>query len=179
MRILVVSDSHGKNENVKRAVTQTMKKYGSIDAMLHMGDVEDDVEELQSMIKGPVYIVAGNNDGGLGLPQQLNINLGGIEIMMTHGHRYGVDYDLHRLELLAAQYGADIVMYGHTHYPFLDRSDDLTILNPGSLTYPRQEGRIPTFMVMEIDEDGNAEYHWQELEDVPEKKSLFDRIFGS
>jgi hypothetical protein len=178
MRIVVVSDSHGRNDNVKQAVAQTKKKYGTVDALLHMGDVEDDVDEIKSMIKGPVYIVAGNNDGGLGLPQQLNINLGGKEIMMTHGHRFGVDYDLHRLELLGAANGADIVMYGHTHYPSLDRNGEPVMLNPGSLTYPRQEGRVPTFMVMEIDEEGNVEYYWQELEDDSEKKGFFQKIFG-
>ena len=72
----------------------------------------------------------------------------------------------------------DIVMYGHTHYPHLDRGDDITLLNPGSLTYPRQEGRAKTFMIMELDEQGNAEFLWQELEEGTRKKKWWERWNG-
>ena len=41
----------------------------------------------------------------------------------------------------ARRRGADIVMYGHTHVPALTIDADLVTLNPGSLTYPRQQGR--------------------------------------
>ena len=36
----------------------------------------------------------------------------------------------------------DIVMFGHTHKPYFEQKDGITVLNPGSLAYPRQEGRI-------------------------------------
>ena len=45
--------------------------------------------------------------------------------------------------------GFNIVMYGHTHRPSIDMSDpEVTVINPGSLAYPRQEGRRPTYIVM-------------------------------
>ena len=50
------------------------------------------------------------------------------------------------------------VMYGHTHVPYIEIGDDVTILNPGSISYPRQPGRKPTFLIMEIDEEGQAHY---------------------
>ena len=53
---------------------------------------------------------------------------------------------------------ADIVMFGHTHKPYFSQKDGLTVLNPGSLSYPRQDGRKPSYMVMEIDEEGKAHY---------------------
>ena len=52
----------------------------------------------------------------------------------------------------------DIVMFGHTHRPFLEQSDGVTLLNPGSLSYPRQEGRKGSYMIMEIDEKGRIKY---------------------
>lgn len=52
----------------------------------------------------------------------------------------------------------DVVMFGHTHVPFIDIGHTLTILNPGSLSYPRQASRKPTFLLMEIDENGQAHY---------------------
>lgn len=47
-------------------------------------------------------------------------------------------------------------MFGHTHKPYLETKDGVTILNPGSLSYPRQEGRRPSYMIMDIDEAGEA-----------------------
>lgn len=178
MIVLVVSDSHGRNEHVRQAVEQTKKKYGSVDMLLHMGDVETNVEEIMNMIDGPVHIVAGNNDGGLSLPRQLLVDINGLNVFMTHGHQLGVDYNLHRLELMAETNEASVAMYGHTHYPYLDRNGDIVLLNPGSLTYPRQEGREKTFMVMDVDDEGNAEYYWQELGGEEKRQGFFSKIFG-
>ena len=58
---------------------------------------------------------------------------------------------------------ADIVMFGHTHKPYFSQKDGLTVLNPGSLSYPRQDGRKPSYMVMEIDEEGKAHYEQKYL----------------
>ena len=62
------------------------------------------------------------------------------------------------LRQIAVENHYDIVMFGHTHVPFIQIENDLTILNPGSLSYPRQEDRMPTFLIMEIDECGMAHY---------------------
>lgn len=168
LRILIVSDSHGRNDYVKRAI----KQAGAIDGFIHLGDVEDDVEELRSFAGCPSYIVMGNNDYGLGLPEHLNVTIGGKKIFLTHGHRHGVNYDLKRLGLLGTLNKMDMVMYGHTHYPYLDIGEDITMLNPGSLTYPRQEGRARTFLTMEIDEQGKVEFFWHELGHVEKNRNL-------
>ena len=52
----------------------------------------------------------------------------------------------------------DIVMYGHTHRPLIDIRKDIIVMNPGSLSYPRQEGRRPSYIVMETDQNGDAEF---------------------
>ena len=54
-------------------------------------------------------------------------------------------------------------MYGHTHVPYLDEEDDVTILNPGSLTYPRQEGHEKTFVVMTIEDDDSVQYAFDHI----------------
>ena len=80
-----------------------------------------------------------------------------LERILNHGHYYYVAMSEERLKEEARARGADIVMYGHTHRPSLTRDVDLITLNPGSVAYPRQEGRRPSYMVMELDEDGNVE----------------------
>ena len=54
--------------------------------------------------------------------------------------------------------GADIVMYGHTHKPVIDISSQITAINPGSLSYPRQENRKPSYIIMELDAHGEAKF---------------------
>ena len=55
-------------------------------------------------------------------------------------------------------------MYGHTHKPFYEKEEDLITLNPGSLCYPRQPGRKPSYMVMNISEDRKLEITQKYLE---------------
>ena len=47
-------------------------------------------------------------------------------------------------------------MYGHTHVPFLEQSSTLTVLNPGSISRPRQSSHIRTYAVIEFQEDGEV-----------------------
>ena len=53
---------------------------------------------------------------------------------------------------------ADVVMFGHTHRPCLEESGGIVVLNPGSISYPRQEGRAATYMTIELDEDGRMAF---------------------
>lgn len=78
---------------------------------------------------------------------------------MTHGHYYYVTVGTRDLVEEAKTNGCDVVMFGHTHKPFLNQDDpELTVLNPGSLSFPRQEGRRPSYIMMEIDEKGSVHY---------------------
>ena len=50
-------------------------------------------------------------------------------------------------------------MFGHTHRPLLDIDDEeLMLINPGSLSFPRQEGKRPSYIIMEIDEKGELQF---------------------
>ena len=73
-------------------------------------------------------------------------------MFITHGHGYGISMGTERLEEEARYRKAEIVMFGHTHRPYLREADGLWMVNPGSLSYPRQEGHRPTYMLMEIEE---------------------------
>ena len=81
----------------------------------------------------------------------------GYHIFITHGHAYYVSMGEERLIQEAKERDADIVMYGHTHRPSCRKDENLLILNPGSMSYPRQEGRRPSYMLMHIDDQGRVE----------------------
>ena len=65
----------------------------------------------------------------------------------------------------AAVKGVDIVMYGHTHRPVIDTEGEVIAINPGSLAYPRQEGRKASYIIMELDENGEAQFALHYLKD--------------
>ena len=115
------------------------------DAILHAGDVCT-VEVLSELAAwAPVHAVRGNNDGPdiseWGAPDQLTINLGGLEVAMIHdsGPAGGRAARLRRRFPLA-----ELVVFGHSHIP-LDHlyrdgtGTDLRIFNPGSPTDRRRQ----------------------------------------
>lgn len=153
-RILIVSDTHRQHRNLDIALRQA----GKIDLLLHMGDVEGGEDYIEAVAECPVRIVAGNNDFFSRLEREEEFVLEGLRIFMTHGHYYYVSVGSERLKEEGLARGADIVMFGHTHKPMLDIGEDITVLNPGSLSYPRQEGRRGSYIIMEIDDNGKAEY---------------------
>ena len=59
--------------------------------------------------------------------------------------------------------GFDIVMFGHTHRPIIDYHKDVIALNPGSLSYPRQEGKRPSYIIMDLDKKGEATFEIEYL----------------
>ena len=158
-RVLVVSDSHGQNENIKKAI----EKAGKIDLMIHLGDVGYDYHEVERMSGVPTYIVAGNNDYGGFLRDMMLIYIGKHKVLLVHGHRHNVYSGVDRIRYLALENECDIAMFGHTHVPFLDEADDVTIINPGSISRPRQLGHKKTFLIMEIDENENINYRFDSI----------------
>ncbi len=154
MKILIVSDTHGRERNLEKV----LEKTEPIDHLIHLGDVEGSEELICTMTDAPVTMVAGNNDYYSDLPREEIITLGKYRVLLTHGHYYYVGMGHERLREEAQNRHIDIVMYGHTHRPCLDQSKGLTILNPGSLSLPRQDGREPSYIVMEIDREGIAHY---------------------
>ncbi|MCI6881315.1 MAG: metallophosphoesterase [Lachnospiraceae bacterium] len=155
MKVLIVSDTHGREQNLAEALEQT----GPIDQLIHLGDVEGGAEHIRELAgDAPAAIIAGNNDFFCDLPNERIFTLGGHRIFMTHGHGYFVHSGTLYLKREARKKGADIVMFGHTHKPYMEEDNELLVLNPGSLSLPRQEGHRPTYIVMEIADDGQISY---------------------
>lgn len=167
MRYLIVSDTHGAH----MAFREVLELTGSIQGLIHLGDSEIKEESMQLMVgeETKLYLVRGNRDRDDTLPLDQLIEIAGKKIFVTHGHRYKVDGGTNSLEAHAKSLGADVAMYGHTHRPDERTVDGLKIINPGSLSRPRQESGKPTYMLLEVDEDN--QFHWTLVE--REKKKFF------
>lgn len=154
MTILVVSDTHGRADNLKKV----LNSHGMPDALIHLGDSECGEEGIRRLVDCPIYMVAGNCDFFTDLPKTRIVEIGGIRMLLTHGHYYYVSVGMRDLTADAKVNDCRIAMFGHTHRPMLDCSDaELTVLNPGSLSFPRQEGKQPSYAILEIPEDGKPE----------------------
>lgn len=153
MKILIVSDTHGQNYNYYKVL-----KMHEPDMLIHCGDVEGCEEELIQAAKCPVKMVLGNNDFYSDLPKEEEFCIGKYKVWLTHGHRYYVSAGSEMIKEAAVLKGVDIVMYGHTHRPTVERDYNIIAVNPGSLSYPRQEGRRPSYIIMEMDREGELHF---------------------
>lgn len=142
LKLLVLSDSHGAQFFMQKCVDLIQP-----DAVLHLGDLVRDAEELATNNPGlTVYQVAGNCDGSnnaWNYPESVVENFGGVRIFMTHGHRQGVKIFLSKLIADGRQCGADVILYGHTHAPDCHQLEDgCWVMNPGSAGYGTTAGLI-------------------------------------
>lgn len=129
MRILVVSDSHGNQGNLFKA----RQLAGQIDAIVHLGDGEDDAAMLAAAEDVPVLQVAGNCDYGSQSPRERLETLAGTRLLLCHGDRYGVKLGLSLLIERAKGCDAAAVLYGHTHQAMVECCDGIWLINPGTL----------------------------------------------
>lgn len=159
MEILILSDTHKNKERLRRV----LELHRDVDAIIHLGDGYGDFAGLD--LGGvPLYRVRGNcdeedNDFGVLSDEEL-LDMGGVRILMTHGHHLGVKFGLAKAASYAMSKGADILLYGHTHVPaevYLGAGEragvkllekPLWIFNPGSLGHPR--GGMPSFGLLTL-----------------------------
>lgn len=154
MKILVVSDTHRQH----RALEEVLLRVGPIDQMIHLGDAEGREDYIEALINCPLHIVKGNSDIFVQIPSEEEFYLGKYKIFICHGHQYGVSRGTNEIREEAQKRNADIVMYGHTHIPLLKVDTGITLLNPGSISYPRQSNQKGSFVIMEIDRGGEAHF---------------------
>ena len=166
MKILVVSDTHGRAEPLK-TVIHAVKPF---DYLFHAGDVEGMEDEIRREASVPCVFARGNNDYFSNLKLWEVFSAGGYRFLITHGHRMGVHGSAEALRAKAKELRCGVAVFGHTHFPLLDESDpELTLLNPGSLSFPRQPGREPSYAIIEIDRFGKIHYTINYLSREPKK----------
>ncbi|MGN0335793.1 MAG: metallophosphoesterase [Lachnospiraceae bacterium] len=145
MKVLLVSDTHGRDELLEEILD--MEKP---DFFCHMGDVEGSEDYLRALVNCPLAIVRGNNDFYTDLPKDVCFELEGHKIFMTHGHYYYVSMGYEDIFSVGRKKGADIILFGHIHRPVIEEEQGIYLVNPGSLTFPRQAKRRPSYIVMDL-----------------------------
>ncbi len=149
MKICVFSDSHGWAENMIEAV-------GIEEPALcfFLGDGVTDLVTLRGRFPSlSINAVRGNCDLRSTQPLVLDAVVARVRIFAVHGHQHEVKYDdaVRTLCRAALRSDADVVLFGHTHIPYLERRLGMLILNPGSIGRVRE----PSYGLLTI-EDGKA-----------------------
>lgn len=132
MKILLISDTHGELDKV----IQVYNKLSGIDMIIHCGDYERDANALKDSLKIPVVSIKGNCDSSTE-PHRKTAETPYGNLMVTHGHIEGVNYGTNKLLYLAEENGCIGVCFGHTHVALCENCGEIYLLNPGSLTNPR------------------------------------------
>jgi len=150
-KLLILSDSH----NSSGAVERILHAESDANAVVFLGD------GLPLHPKMKVYAVAGNCDFGALEPLDGLAAFDQVVVFYTHGHMYGVKYDLDTLADAAAARGAEVALFGHTHKPIALQKNGVFLFNPGSCgrcyTGPNtygvmllDKGRITSFAHKEV-----------------------------
>jgi len=154
--VAVVGDTHGRCDRIQKEI----KSLPGIKQLLHTGDHYQDGKALASKLRIKGHSVLGNCDRRDDGVKEMAVEIEGHRILLTHGHLQKVKHTMNNLYYKAQQGRFDIVVFGHTHVPFLEKVDGIWFINPGSPTYPRS-GR-PTYGLMEL-LPGKAELRIMEI----------------
>jgi putative phosphoesterase len=145
MRIVVMSDSHGRADRVKKVI----EEQPEAELFIFLGDGTRDFHAAMRGVPKEDWCVCGNCDFGSSDDYNLVSYVRDIKFYCTHGHQWNVKYDPTELIEQAKQKEVRVLLYGHTHQAFYEYQDGLHIMNPGSLGSPRGS-LYPTYGVIDI-----------------------------
>lgn len=151
MKLFVISDIHGSLEYLKKALKAYEEE--NADIILILGDVlyhgprnpipdsydPSSVATLLNNLKNKIIAVRGNCDSEVDqmlLEYPIMSDFSTVfwndkRIFITHGHIYNKDN-------MPNICPGDILIHGHTHIPLAEIHEDIFILNPGSITFPKE-----------------------------------------
>ena len=150
----LISDTHG------RVRPQLADVFSGVECIVHAGDVGDRAVLRALAAIAPVEAVSGNVDDrdDPSLPRARTLPVGGLTLHVSHGDELGRPTP----DALLARYGADILVFGHTHRAVLFRAPDgRVVVNPGSAGPPRFNLK-PSVAILEV-ADGRIDVRFIEL----------------
>jgi putative phosphoesterase len=147
-RLGVVGDIHGNLAGLQTVLSQ----MGRIDGLLFTGD---GYREIVALDKSGLTVigVTGNCDFCSSYPEEQLFQVADYQLLLTHGHHYGVKQGLTRLALAGQAAAADLVIFGHTHQPLDDCWQRVRLFNPGSLSQERSCAGL-AYGIIELDQAG-------------------------
>lgn len=170
MKYMIASDIHGSAYYCREMLRQFEAEHA--DRLILLGDIlyhgprndlprdyaPKEVIAMLSPLAKTILCVRGNCDTEVDqmvLPFPILADYALLEseghmIFLTHGHHF-------HAEALPPLCPGDVLLHGHTHVPLCTAKDGITVLNPGSVSIPK-EGSPHSFMTLE-----NGAFTWKML----------------
>ena len=149
MRLLVLSDSHGRRGALERAIAE----QPAARHIFFLGDLVRDIEAVREFFPDRVFhIVTGNCDGPTLFPAAAIETVEQMPILYTHGHTFRVKSGTGPLLERAREHGCKIALFGHTHIPLLSYENGVYAVNPGSVGAARNG--VESYAVIDIGKSG-------------------------
>jgi putative phosphoesterase len=172
-KIVILADTHvgDRTDKLDPSLLAAIRKEQP-DQILHAGDVcqPEVIQQLENI--APTLAVQGNRDWFLGykLPKDHRLEVNGLKIVLAHGHFSIWDWFWNYVHLflsrkpqknsfyqnkLARLYPeADLIIFGHLHYPIDEKLFGKHFLNPG-VGYPEWRNNFhPSYITLTIEADG-------------------------
>ena len=155
-RIGVISDTHLPRRGA-RIPEAALRHFEGVERIIHAGDhsIRAALDQLEAY--APVEAVQGNVEDAeivALLPIKRELVVGGCAIGVVHilGERAHYARTARR-EFPAAR----VVIFGHSHIPYVEDRDGLLLLNPGSATDRRRQPRCSIALLTISDGEPSAE----------------------
>ena len=155
MRVGIIADTHISSKSVKEFKNFLNKTLLDVELIIHAGDVTS--EETLKVLKDfkPLIVVKGNNDKEK-LERELEdkkiVVLDSYRIGVVHGHQ-GEKETLENAMMAFQDDELDVMIFGHSHKPFITTKGKTLIINPGSFTRRRKE-RWFSYVILDLNKDG-------------------------
>lgn len=168
MKILVISDSHGLNEEL----FQVLNHYNDeVDLLIHCGDSELPRNSFAAFDE--LVVVGGNCDFDQHYLNEETIQRNDLSIMVTHGHLQNVKYTLNNLHYRAQEVGAKLVCYGHSHVAGAIQEEGVIYVNPGSFRLPKLRTERSYAIVEWVDQTCTVRFFDHLHNEIPDLKCIF------
>ena len=170
MKLMIASDIHGSSyyceKLMERYEEERPEKMLLLGDILYHGPRNDlpdlyDPKKVIEMVNGisdQILCVRGNCDTEVDqmvlnfpiMADYIVLYIDGITIYASHGHVYNQKTPIPGMK--------GILLCGHTHVPAIEEKEDLTYLNPGSVSIPKNDSRH-SYMILE-----DGVFYWKDVE---------------
>ncbi|MFP4514688.1 MAG: metallophosphoesterase family protein [Parcubacteria group bacterium] len=137
MKIAIISDIHDNLVNLNKFINWA--NNNDVNVIFCTGDLtnEESARKLAKDFNKNIYIISGNAE--LYDPQVFHDynnthHLGETGIISLADTKFGLCHEPHFIhELIEKRPDLDIIFYGHTHKPWIEKRGQTRVVNPGTL----------------------------------------------
>ena len=128
-KILVLSDSHSYFDKALKIF-----EIEKPDVVIAAGDGIGDIDDLSYVHpEATYYMVKGNCDFfERNHSEEKIFEIEGKKFFLTHGHLYDVKRSLSSIKVIGEKLNVSLIIFGHTHKPYIEKYGDITLFNPGA-----------------------------------------------